>query len=192
MAEDATLDDILADASPVERVVPICVAGALVAEFEMLEQELIRSERENAGRLGNGRPAEIARQMDELRERMRAKTYNFRFRALPAKQWSDLLAKHPDKPKPGQQQRICNMETFVPAAIAACCVSPAGMNDPEKAAALFEKLNDGQQEELFSAAWEVNSKAPKEPTSFAASAILRASETNSSSATDTDSLEVSS
>lgn len=174
-----SLDDILADASPVEHVVNVCVAGKLVAEYQQLEAELERTQAADPmdRRLGSSGPdgnaTAIAQKMRDLAEKMREATYAFRFRALSPKAWSDLVAKHPDK---SSSKRLFDPETFPPAAIAACCIEPEGMDDPEKVAALMEKLSVAQQADLFDGAWEVNTSAPKEMNSSAAYAALLHSE----------------
>ena len=180
-----SLEDIIASATPAERVVSVCVAGALIAEHQQLEHELDRAQRaDTRTRLGQASAApKIAQQIEQLQERMRAQTYAFRFRAVESKVWSDLVAAHPDP----AGKKIFNVETFPPAAISACCVEPDGMHDPERVAGLLKVLNPAQQDELFNGAWDVNTTAPKEMTSYAASAVLRCSETSSATASPSDS-----
>ena len=181
-----SLDDIIADASPVERVVSVCVAGKLVSEHQELEEQLERAQNADmsAARLGgtnNGNTTELARKIRDLEDRMRASTYTFRFQAKTPEEWSNLIAAHPDK----DGNKLFNTETFPSAAIAACCVEPEGMNDPAKVARLMEVLSPAQQADLFDGAWEVNTNSPKELTSYTASAVLRNYETNLGSATST-------
>lgn len=187
MSTPFSIDDVIAAASPVERVVSVCVAGKLVGEYEQLKRELENSP--GAGRLGSStRTTDIQARLVELEAEMQAATYDFRFRALPAKKWSDLLSAHPSKDK----NRLFDVDTFVPAAIAACCVEPAGMDDPEKVEALVASLSTAQQGELFDGAWEVNTSAPKGLNSFTASAALRDFVKNSSSAASEESPAASS
>jgi hypothetical protein len=177
-----SIDDVIADATPVERVVPVCVAGKLVGEYEQLKAELERVQGAITGRLGGSASREIIARLRELEGQMKAKTYDFRFRALPAKGWSDLMSAHPDK---AGKLRF-NADTFPAAAILACCVEPA-LDDPAKAEALLASLSAAQQNELFDGAWEVNSSAPKGMNSFTAFADLQDFAKSSDSAPGTES-----
>lgn len=176
--------DILAKAKPAERTVRICVAGDVSGEHERLSAELedmARNAVVQDNRLGSKKDdaqLELARRIQELEAEMEEATYPFTFRALPSKEWSDLLAAHGDPKK----ERLFNPDTFVPAAIAACCIDPEGMDDPEQAAALFDALSAGQQGELFEAAWEVNQAGPFGKKSSLASAVVHLSETSSAAA----------
>ena len=181
-----SLDDVLKKASRSTKTVKICVAGGLSGEYEQLTAEL--EERTltwspNDQRLGgtmkqDAHSRELAERIQELEAEMAEATVKFTFEALPAKQWSDLLVSHPDK----KREKLFDPETFVPAAIAACCTDPEGFDDPEKVAALFDALSAGQQGELFEAAWEVNQAGPFGRKSSLASEVLRPSETSSPTA----------
>lgn len=180
-----TIADVLKKAKPAQRSVEICVDGSVSAEHEELVAELEGLAVANPGaidpRLSGPRdPAAVAlaERVTALEAEMAEATVTFRFRALAAKPWSDLLAKHPD-PK---RERLFNPDTFVPAAIAACCIDPEGFDDAEQVAALFDALSAGQQTDLFEAAWEVNQSGPKGQTSLLASALLQPSVTSSPTA----------
>lgn len=186
-----SLDDIIAASSPAEQLVSVCVAGSMVAEHQRLEAELERAQAADVtdGRLGAVSQApKLAKQISDLQARMREHTYTFRFRALTPKAWSDLVAKHPDP----DGKRLFNIDTFPQAAIGACCVEPEGMDDPERLGKLLEVLSPAQQSDLFDGAWNANQTAPKELTSYAASAVLRSYETSSSTASGTASPAASS
>ena len=109
---------------------------------------------------------------------MKARTFAFRFRALSPKAWSDLLAAHPSKDK----TKIFEANTFPDAAIRACCVEPAGLDDDARFAALLSQLSVAQQSDLFDGAWAVNTSAPKGLSSFGASPVPPHSAKNSGSA----------
>lgn len=182
-----SLGDIIAAATPAERVVTVCVAGALIAEHQELERELEAAQRADTRvRLGQAPTApKIAQRIEKLQERMREHTYLFRFRSLTPKRWADLLAEHPDP----DGKRAFNVDTFPPAAIAACCVEPEGMGDRAQLDKLLDIVSPAQMNELFNGAWDVNTTAPKEATSYAASAVLRSSGTNSDTASPSESPE---
>ncbi|MGH9003943.1 MAG: hypothetical protein ACRDYV_12520, partial [Acidimicrobiia bacterium] len=153
-------------------VVPVCVAGGLYADYQMLEQELQAAQEADLshGKLGGASTARgVARRMEKVRAQMREHTYEFRFRALAPQAWSDLIAAHPARE--GQRERI-NLDTFRPAAVAACCVSPEGMGEQGAIDRLFAVLNQAQQLDLFAGAWDVNEESVSVPFSASASAAL--------------------
>lgn len=176
--QPATLDDILGNVARAERVVPICVRGDLVAQVQELELQAVTAEDEdtNNGRLGSEAQApKLAKRIKTIEAEMRKYTYEFRFRAVPPKQWADLLAEHPDKK--GQLRVDYYSLEFRVAAVAASCVEPEGMADVDGVRRLFAELQAGQCDELFEAAWGVNEQAGKGATSsFIASSILQTSE----------------
>lgn len=182
-----TIDDVIAAASPVEKVVSICVAGKLHAEHERLSEEL--ENLPTTGRLGGSpKVKELRDAIGQLEAEMAKRTFEFRFRALSPKAWSDLVAEHPDKTK----KLAFDPESLRPAAIAACCVEPAGMDDVVKVQALLDSLTTAQQSQLFDAAWDVNYTAPKGQSSSAAFSDLQAFVKNFASATSEGSPEASS
>jgi hypothetical protein len=72
-----------------------------------------------------------AAEVKALEDEMEAARVEFRFRALPYREWLDLLAKHPPT-KEQVKARLGvdhNPETFPAAAIAASCVEPAMSED---------------------------------------------------------------
>ncbi len=164
------LAEILAAAKPREELVELCVAGDLNAQFDALEAELLADAAKAATSLADASHSpEIAARMEALRQEMKAATFPFRFRALGGRAWSDLLAVHP----PRHERERFNADTLPSALISACSVEPA-MTIPE-VEKLFEVLNQGQRDALFSAAWDANHDGTV-PFSLAASAILRSSE----------------
>lgn len=189
MGKTASLDKILSDTTAVEMVVSLCVAGKLVAEHQVLQDQLAKLPKESERLSGSARERKrIAEEIHLVEEMMSESTYDFTFRSISPKRYSDLVAKHPDK----TGKTMWNPFTFPPALIAACCISPEGMDDPERLQELLDKLSAAQQQELLQAAWAVNNSSPKELISLEASEILRNYATNSDSATDTESPEASS
>lgn len=167
-AQPKTLDTIIAEASPAEQIVHVCVAGKLVAEHQELERELRLAQDDDLARSAKlsqtSRVREIARRIQRVEAQMREHTHLFRFRALSPRAWSDLLAAHP--PRDGKREGF-NIDTFPAAAISACCVEPEGMSDPEAVDRLLAVLSPAQQSEMFEAAWNVNNRSPKALTSLA-------------------------
>lgn len=164
-----SIRDIIAAAKPAEASVKLCLRGdlnsAIVDADRDLQAELGKPEAQSLA--GNPRVNELASLIESLREQMKAAEEKFTFRAITPKAWSDLLAAHPGRA--GKPEGF-NLETVPGAVIAACAVSPEmTMADVE---ALIGVLNSGQRDELFDAAWRVNTKALNVPFSQAASRVL--------------------
>lgn len=164
----ADIAEVLKKATPRERSVVVCVAGDAAAEVDRLEAELSRqSQGWQPTSLADKNPGEkVARQIEAARQRMRESEVEFRFKALGHKAWSDLVAQHPS----GNAEQRWDPDTFPPALVAAACIDP--VMSPEQVGELLEVLNEGQAEELFNAAYEVNAEPTQVPFSLAASAIL--------------------
>ncbi|MGW4803006.1 hypothetical protein [Kitasatospora sp. NPDC004272] len=148
-----------------EKTVPLCLAGDLVGEYEELERQLSDVAALVGDSLAGSPRVSIAERMEELRAQMAEHLVLFRFRALDPRSWSDLLADHPGT----APEDVFDLETFGPAAIAACAIDPA-MSVAEFGE-LAEQLSTGQQRELMEAVWEINTTAvQKVPFSLLASA----------------------
>lgn len=171
----ASLADIVASATRVERSARICVAGHLNAEYATLERQLQQESREASLSLADGsRRREIAEQMEKLRAQMRQHEHEFTFRSLPDKAWSDLTAAHPARE--GKTEPF-NWDTFPIACVAASLVAINGVDTTATVDELnelwSEKLNIGQKDDLFSAAWQANTGKVSVPFSVTASKLLQ-------------------
>lgn len=173
-------DAILDQAKPVEKTVPLCLQGNLVAEFEDLERQLTEAQRQPADSLASGADARrIAEQMETLREQMQSATVVFRLRALPRRDFRALVDAHPPRlddrgETVGDDSLGVNTTTVFEPLIRACLV------EPEVSDGQWDRLNDllsdMQFNDLALAAWSVNRGAVNVPFSFAASLLLRNSE----------------
>lgn len=165
-----SIEDILAEATPRERTVKVCIRGDLAGRMEELQDELAQTSTDwEPSDLTDVHPGRaIAEQMRELREQIRAAERPFTLRYIGDKAYSDLMAVHPAE----NDNEAFNSETFPRALVAASCVDPA-MNE-EQAAQLFEKINEGEIKKLFDAAWDVHNSSDIIPFSLAASAFLAA------------------
>lgn len=176
----ADFKDMLKDAKPLRRTVPICLRGDLVAKFEELERQLTEAERETQGTLSieDELPAlRIAREMEDIRDQMREHTYTFVIEAMPGPEYRSLKAKHP--PRIGEDAEIvaedriidADYTTFFEPLLRACCVDP--FLDDETWADLEPKLSDQQYNELAGMALYVNRGRVDIPFSQAASRHLQ-------------------
>lgn len=156
---------ILAAARRRETTVRVCLAGDLAADADRLTAELARLEDTPRSSLGDASPrAELVAELDTVIELMRANEATFRFRALPVKDFSDLVAAHPST----KDDEAWSSETFPMALVAAACVSP--VMSVEDVQELWDVLTFGSRTELWNAAYEAcRSDAIQVPTSRAAS-----------------------
>lgn len=187
MSNDTLLDEVISKASRVERIVPVCVAGHLVAEHQQVSAEL-QDAALSPGRMGDTTQSRLRERLVDIEKEMKKYTYEFRFRAMSAKEWSDLLVAHPDP----DGQRAFNVDTFPTAAISACAIEPEGMDNPEKVQQLMDILSPAQQGDLFDGAWEVNTDSPKGQSWLTESDDHQASVTSLRSVTSTESPEATS
>jgi hypothetical protein len=177
----APIADLLGQIRPPEKTVSICLAGDLAAEFEDLERDLALAQEQPAdGTLAGGAnplATEIAQQIMALRERMREFTQVFRFRGLPRKAYSDLVAQYPPTDEQVAKGDGVDVEAFSAGLVSACCISHS-MTE-EEAGQLADALTQAQWSALVEAAHAVNAQALDVPFSYRASAQLQSSRRNS-------------
>ncbi|MBB4985037.1 hypothetical protein [Streptomyces nymphaeiformis] len=164
------ISEILKKAKRRQKSVHLCLAGDLVAELEELERQLSEAgDAWSPDSLAATDPrVALAKKVAAARDKVRKSYTEFRFQSLGDKGWSDLLAEHPGK----EQGHAWDPDTFPKALIAASAVDPEML--PEQVSELFEILNEGQREQLFQCAFDVNREAPGIPFSLSASGILEA------------------
>jgi hypothetical protein len=180
---DQDIDQLLAQARPAERTVPLCLRGDLVAEFERLGAEHTKAVDRPATSLADDGPSAraLAQQMEALRQQMQDSTLVLTVRALvPHSRYTNLVLAHPPRtdlegnPVPQDRGDGFNTETFYPALIRACVVDPVMTDDRWNR--LDAVLSDRQFDELAIAALAVNRGAVSVPFSPAASRTLQSSE----------------
>lgn len=171
----ALIDEIISSATRAERDTTICVAGHLNARIGVLEEQLAELHRAKVSgdSLDDVDPrVPVAREIEAVREQMRAHEHVFTMQGLGSKEWSDLTAAHP--PREDQREKF-NLTTFPAALVLASCVridgEPAELTD-DQVSRLFDALNEGQRDDLFNTAWEANTGRVSVPFSGLASAIL--------------------
>lgn len=193
-----TLDAVVKDTTPAERVVPLCIRGDLFAEHQRLDEQLDAMRERNIGQRRTGRinqqeegpPAEevrLAKRIQKLEDEMREHTVEFVFRRVPGDVWDELLAAHPPREDNASDTRMgVNGETFAAPAVQASCVSPSGFDNDEVFKPWWrDMLSSGQRDFLFyGGAWPVNREPGEVPKSLSASSVIRRSEQRSSSATE--------
>lgn len=180
-AKPSRVADLIGQVKRPEKTVAICLAGDMAATFEELERDLqIARDQPSGGTLaGGGNPlaTDLAKQIMALREQMREHTVTFRFRGLPRKEYSDLVAAHPPNDDDKAAGADVDWNTFPTALVAACAIDP--VMTAEEAGELADVLTQAQWDSLASAALQVNKRDVDVPFSYAASAVLQNSQRNS-------------
>jgi len=159
-----TFEEILGLAKPRETEVSLCLAGDLAAEADRIAAQIDELDRSGArtSLADGGQKAKLVGDLDDVRELMKDSEVIFRFRSLPARQYSDLIAAHP-----GSGGKALDVEALQPDLIAKCVFEPAMTR--EQVDQLLDRLNEWQRTQLFDAAWNANNGAVAVPTSRAAS-----------------------
>jgi hypothetical protein len=161
-----TARDLIDSARLRERVLTLPLRGDLIADHELADAELERlskapTKNEAAILAATDRVADLERQIVES-------SAVLRFRALPRGGFQTLLAAHPAR---ADRDENWNWDTFVPALIAASLVEPK-MTEAE-VVEFLDVIAEGQRDEMFDTAYEVNQAGTRIPFSERASAVIR-------------------
>jgi len=151
-----------------EETVKICLRGDLNAEIVDLDTRLgdIRNElaAHGDGRLnGSAEARRIAERIEELRAEAEEASVLVRLRALPRKEWNDLIAKHPAKNK----EQDFDANGLFNEAVPACIVEPE--LDAETMDKFLDALTGGQFDQLAGTAYKLNAGEGAVPFSVLAS-----------------------
>jgi hypothetical protein len=177
-------DLLLDEASPRETVVPICLNGKLRAEYEAVQARISQRANESdddempegddrlAVKKREPEPDPEQRLLDDLADRMRQHTVQFKLRALGRQEWADLFSQHPPRrDKDGKRDPRdgigVNSTTFFPALVYQSIGEPE--MTPERWAKLDKKLSDAQFNKLANAAWLLNQVEEDVPFSLSGS-----------------------
>ncbi|WP_242892424.1 hypothetical protein [Actinomadura litoris] len=156
-----SFEAMLAGASLPSTSVALSVAGALQAEWEELERELaaLDEARDTANSFPGGESAAaregLVEQLAKIRAEMQAHEHIVTLRALPRRQWSDLVAEHPPREDNAQDEAVgLNNDTWPSAIISACAIDPP--MTVEQVDQLGDVLTDAQISKLYQAAMILN------------------------------------
>lgn len=167
------IESILRMARPKERVIHVCLRGDLVAEHDELERQIRDADTTAERALGDhGTPRALAGRVQAIEAEMKAASAPFRFRALPRSRWDALRKRFEDDAKDAGY----DLEAMAGPLVAASCVQPAVTE--AQVDELREHISHGQFQELFGAAWDVNTGAVDVPFSLIASATLATPESS--------------
>lgn len=155
------VDAILTGARLPEDRVPVCTRSDLVVQWQRLGQELAAAKLKQSAdpRLAGGDASALVERMESLRAEVEAATVEFLLRALPRKQWHDLVEAHPPrKDDEGDVRMDVNRASFLPALVQASTVEPKlrdetwqALLDPESGL-----LSEQQWRRLWRACWNLN------------------------------------
>jgi hypothetical protein len=164
------IDEILGQIKRPERTVPICLRGDLAAVYEQLGRDFeVADTTVTDDVLAGGsstEAAKLAAEMASIRQQMLDVTEIFVLRALPRSEWVELAREHPARD--GIDLGDVNEDTFIPALVAACAITPA--MTVEQATILHRTLSEGQWGAIATAVWDLNRSLPEIPFNLAASA----------------------
>lgn len=172
-----TVKALLKKATLPERIIPIVMDRALAGEFERLESQLEDAARR---RKSDVRVAselrDIAKQMNDVREKMRASTIEFQLRGMRGSEWRALKAENPigDEPTPVDAYMNADMKAVLNEGVRRSIVSPA--LDEEDWENLLGALTHGEWTKLTDAVYAMNEEETGLPFSRAASMLLQASD----------------
>jgi hypothetical protein len=147
--------DLLAMATAPTRTVRICVRGDLGEQIDGLRAEWRAVVADQDGIAPSDRARDLWDQLAELEAEADDATVEFTVRALSSKQWRRLVAEHPP-PADNPEGWRWDLDTFVPAALAACIVEPWTLT-VDQADELVDRMSNGQFEKLFGTVLAVNS-----------------------------------
>lgn len=181
-------EDVRAGVKPVERTARICLDGRIVAEIETLAREHAVAKRDDENLNREPVAPGIAARIRELTEQAHAAEVEFVFRAMGRKAWRDLVAEHAPTDEQRKAGADFNTTTFPPAAMAACCIDPVGVDFDE----LAEIATDAQWNQLWVACHTANTGSADVSFFEAAFAPARPTVTSSEQPEPTESPEASS
>lgn len=174
------IEEIIAEVTPVERIVPICLRGDLVAEMELLERQLAQA-RANDAKVNDVPTAyPIAEEIERVQGLIEAATRIFRFRSIGGEAWEELAGQHPPSDAQRAEGFDYDLATFHPAAIAASCVDPE--MDASQAVRLHKVIGSGQWIQLWNACHQANVGTDRLGKSVSASVTLQRSQPSSPTA----------
>lgn len=168
---------LLAGAKLPERTVPTCLRGDLVAEHELLNEQLEKLETDAVDSLAGNGGAELAEQIRALEAEMQKSTYPVRLRALAKPEFRAFKAGYPprldDEGKVDARDEVFGFD--IDAGIEP--LVRRSIIDPELTDAQFAdllgKLTENQFDSLGVVAWRLNKADVDVPFSRAASRLNR-------------------
>jgi len=148
--ETDRIRQLLQDASPAEKVIPIILKAGLARRIEDLEKELLEVRSVNDTLAGSPKARPLAEQIQALIDEAKDSKIEVTIRQLDRKVWSDLKAKHPPADPLMYLYDVAIFEEAVPLS----WVAPEVDDDTRDK--LLARINGGQWDRLCKAVQEVN------------------------------------
>lgn len=161
-----------------ERIIPVCLRGDLLADHELLRQELRDAEAASGDSMERVGVGELNDRIKAVEAEIRENTYRFRLRAMSNPDWRAFIAAHP--PRRGDDGEIVeadkslelNTETFYDDLVRVSIVDPDPADDATWEE-IRDSLTDYQYQEFAEAAWNLNRREVSIPLSPAGSPTRR-------------------
>lgn len=172
----ATAAAVAAAWKPTVEAVRICLDADLVLQIQALEEDLAEAQREDTVTNRAPQAPALAERILTLKADAAASEVEFRFRSLGRRAYTDLLRAHP----PTAQQKadagdgvtvLWNVDTYPPALLHACCVTPADTTLPWWQD-LWDTWGVGQAERLWKACLAANAGVAEVPKARAAYGLI--------------------
>lgn len=190
MGNDELIAKILASARTRTRKVPVCSRGDLVAEHEEIVERLqaaILRSKSDRSLAGDPEVQSLQDQLVKVEAEMEAETFDVVVSALSHRAWADLVAAFPPTDEQASKGSDVDDLAFQVASVAACTGIPV-----EQATVLEGTLPAGEWGKLYVAVLALNVKPTSAPKLAAATAVLAANGTSSTTADPEGSPEASS
>jgi hypothetical protein len=130
-----------------ERVVPVCLDASAIEAYREAERKAVRTAADSLG----GK----ATVPDELAAAVEAATIRFTLRALPRKQWTELIKAHPPRKDHLDDRKVgYNEDTLYEAMVRASIVDPVPTD--QEWTQIDEVLTEGEWIRLVTAAQALN------------------------------------
>lgn len=162
------------DATPYTQHADVCLDRGLVAIFEAAARKLDQATRVRVGGEDTAMlevSPELENHVAELEKQVQAKTRRFTFEAIGKRNWRKLMAEHPPTEDALDKRAGYNVETFVPAALAATCTDP-GLT-LEQADWLVNEQDEGVVAEIIRACFDANVEGGDEKKAAATAEVAR-------------------
>lgn len=157
-----------------EEIIPVCLAGDLLAEHHLLQRQLDDAEKDRTDSLAGDGAAELRDRMKALDAEIRENTFNFRLRAMPRPAWQRFVNDHPPRRDDAgeivedDRDMKLNVDTFYDDLVRASVVDPDASDDATWQE-ILDSLSDFQYQEFAEACWRLNRSRIDIPLSRAAS-----------------------
>lgn len=175
-----TFADVRAKIQRPRRIVDMVLDAEASAELDALDQLLERAQRHDEAN-GTETARDVAKRLQEVEAQAEASRVRFALEAVTHRAYQKLRADHPPTreqieeaaKRGGTDEPVFDLETFPAALVEAQLIEPKPAS-PEEFAEFWENLSDGQLNQLWTTALQVQFQTGElGPPSQAAATVLR-------------------